>query len=101
VRTSADAHEKRFGAVSDDDWSAFLREAVTPRFPDGLTVWRAEGQWREASGAIVREASFVLEIVHSGDAASEEAVELVRADYRSRFRQEAVLRITAPVRVQF
>jgi len=89
------------GSVSDDDWSAFLRDSVTPRFPDGLTVWRAEGQWREAGGAIVREASFVLEIVHAGDAASEQAVGAVRADYRMRFRQEAVLRVSAPVRVQF
>jgi hypothetical protein len=89
------------GSVSDDDWSVFLRDSVTPRFPDGLTVWRAEGQWREASGAIVREASFVLEIVHADDAVSEQAVQRVRADYRTRFRQEAVLRVSAPVRVQF
>lgn len=89
------------GSVSDEAWSAFLRDSVTPRFPDGLTVWRAEGQWRETSGAIVREASFVLEIVHPDDAASEQAVQSVRADYRVRFRQEAVLRVSAPVRVQF
>jgi len=89
------------GSVSDDDWSAFLRDSVTPRFPAGLTVWRAEGQWREADGAIVREASFVLEIVHADDTTSEQAVQALRADYRARFRQEAVLRVSAPVRVQF
>lgn len=33
------------GMVSDADWTAFLAEVVTPRFPEGLTVWRAEGQW--------------------------------------------------------
>ncbi len=54
-----------------------------------------------ASGAIVREASFVLEIVHADDAASEQAVQAVRADYRTRFRQDAVLRVSTPVRVQF
>jgi len=89
------------GVVSDDEWSAFLHDSVTPRFPDGLTVWRAEGQWRDASGSIVREASFVLEIVHAADAAAERNVQSIRDDYRERFRQDAVLRISAPVRVQF
>ena len=89
------------GFVSDEDWSAFLRERVTPRFPGGLTVWRAEGQWRDATGSIVRESSFVLELVHADDAASEGAVTAIRAEYRMRFRQEAVLRVIAPVHVQF
>ena len=34
------------GKVSESQWQAFLREEVTPRFPDGLTVWQADGQWR-------------------------------------------------------
>jgi hypothetical protein len=89
------------GDVSEEDWRAFLRDSVTPRFPDGLTVWRAEGQWRAPDGALVRERSFVLELLHVGDAVSEQAVQSIRADYRTRFRQDAVLRVTAPVRVQF
>src|SRR5687768_12410641 len=44
--------------VSDSAWAAFLREVVTPRFPDGLTVYRAEGQWREDDGLILREQTF-------------------------------------------
>ena len=33
------------GSVSELEWQVFLRDEVTRRFPDGLTVWQAEGQW--------------------------------------------------------
>jgi hypothetical protein len=32
--------------VSDAQWTDFLGREVTPRFPDGLTVFEAAGQWR-------------------------------------------------------
>lgn len=35
--------------VSDEDWRAFLAAEVTPRFPDGLTVIDAAGQWRDGA----------------------------------------------------
>lgn len=87
------------GAVSDVDWDGFLREVVTPRFPAGLTVWRAEGQWRDDAGAIVREASFVLELIHPASIQSDSAVQAIIAEYRRRFRQEAVLRVRDHVQV--
>lgn len=85
------------GAVSGAEWEAFLREVVTPRFPQGLTVWRAQGQWLEDSGRIVREDTYVLTLVHPDDPATRRSiVEIVEA-YKARFRQEAVLRVTSPV----
>ena len=45
------------GPVSPQEWTSFLAESVTPRFPQGLTVWQASGQWRGNDGAIVREPS--------------------------------------------
>jgi hypothetical protein len=89
------------GTVSDADWDAFLREVVTPRFPAGLTAWRAEGQWRDASGSIVREHSFVLELIHAGGPQAEAAVGEIAAEYRRRFRQEAVLRVRDRVEVRY
>ena len=83
------------GAVSAEAWSAFLAETVTPRFPDGLTTWPASGQWRGANGSTVREASWVLNLVHPGDPAVEAGVRAVVEAYKSRFRQEAVLRVRA------
>ena len=36
--------------VSDKAWRGFLAAEITPRFPDGLTVLDAAGQWRDGSG---------------------------------------------------
>lgn len=77
--------------VSDDDWRRFVDEEVTPRFPDGLTVIDAAGQWRGADGAIAREPSKVLLLVLSGAAGEDEKIDAVRQAYRARFRQESVL----------
>ena len=40
----------------DAAWDAFLADTVTPRFPDGLTVLDARGQWRDSEGLIGKEA---------------------------------------------
>lgn len=89
------------GTVSDSAWTAFLGEVVTPRFPAGLTVYRAQGQWRSDAGAIEREESYVLEIVHPSTRAIDTLLQEVAAEYRLRFRQESVLRATSPVRLRF
>lgn len=80
------------GLVEAADWTWFLQEAATSRFPEGLTVWQASGQWRGANGKIVEEASHILNLVHPGDEASERKVEEIASEYKSRFQQEAVLR---------
>ena len=74
---------------------------VTPRFPDGLTAWPAQGQWRSPDGAPVREASWVLNIVHAPDAASETAIVEIVDAYKTRFRQESVLRVVSDACVGF
>src|SRR5262245_6962755 len=80
------------GIVDTAEWERFLRESVTSRFPEGLTVWQASGRWRGADGKIVEEASQVLNLIHAGDEASERKVAEIASDYKSRFQQEAVLR---------
>lgn len=79
------------GAVSDPEWQAFLADVVTPRFPDGLTVYDAHGQWRGDGGAVDREAARVVEIVHADDAAGRRDIAAIAGEYKRRFRQEAVL----------
>lgn len=81
------------GVVSDEQWAGFLREVVTPRFPDGLTTWPASGQWRAGDGSLTFENTHVLNLVHAADDATEKAVQAIIADYKDRFRQEAVLRV--------
>ena len=42
--------------VNEADWSRFVDREITSRFPNGLTVLNAAGQWRdEATNKIVRE----------------------------------------------
>ncbi|MCF8503503.1 MAG: DUF3574 domain-containing protein [Caulobacter sp.] len=79
--------------VSDADWKAFVDAEVSPRFPDGLTVYDAAGQWRGPSGALVAEPSKVLLLVLSGAPGEAEKIEAIRAAYKARFRQDAVLLI--------
>ena len=62
------------GIVSERQWRAFLREQVTPRFPTGLTVWKANGQWKRQDGHIVREPAKVLLLVHEESPASDAAM---------------------------
>lgn len=81
------------GVVSDQQWAGFLRDVVTPRFPDGLTTWPASGQWRAGDGSLTLENTHVLNLVHAADEVTEKAVLAIIADYKGRFRQEAVLRV--------
>lgn len=89
------------GAVSDEQWTAFVEEVVTPRFPDGLTIYPATGQWREATGVLAREPVMVIEIVHPPGEAADRAIEEIMRAYREKFRQEAVMHVRERARVKF
>jgi hypothetical protein len=79
------------GSVSELEWQIFLRDEVTKRFPDGLTVWEAEGQWRTPAGSIDYEQSKVLLLVHPDKAAARQSVQGVIEAYRKAFDQQSVL----------
>ncbi len=80
------------GTVTDGEWQRFLDEVFTPRFPAGLTVVEATGRWRGESGVVEQERSEVVTLLHAGDDSTRRALEEVVAEYKRRFRQEAVLR---------
>jgi hypothetical protein len=79
------------GSVTELEWQIFLRDEVTARFPDGLTVWGAEGQWRSPAGNIDHEQSKVLLLVHPDTAAARQSVNAVIEAYRKTFEQQSVL----------
>jgi hypothetical protein len=89
------------GAVTDEEWQAFLDQVLTPRFPAGLTVVAATGQWKGKSGLVEQERSEVVTVFHSGDEAARRAVKEVVVKYKRRFRQEAVLRERMPTCARF
>jgi len=81
------------GVVSRQQWNEFVNTVVTPRFPMGLTVWPASGQWQSADGHIIHEVSHVLALVHADDPGSDLAVLTIVSTYKTEFDQEAVLRV--------
>jgi hypothetical protein len=85
------------GSVSELEFQMFLRDEVTSRFPDGLTVWEADGQWRGPNGSIEHEKAKVLLLVHPDTPAARASVQAVIERYRKMFEQESVLWETARV----
>jgi len=89
------------GTIGEAEWRTFLRDQVTTRFPQGLTVWEAHGQWRRSDGSIGRERAKVLLLVHDGGPqARASLVELV-GRYKQKFEQESVLWESAAVCAAF
>ena len=83
--------------VSEQAWDGFLATVVTPRFPEGLTVLSGYGQYRgPGAGAIVREATKVLLIVHAGTPQQDQAIAEIITGYQRAFDQEAVLHLASP-----
>jgi hypothetical protein len=91
----------RAGVVTEEQWQTFLRDQVTPRFPDGLTVWTASGQWRRPNGTIGHEPAKVLLLVHEETPQGRAAVAAIINRYKEMFQQDSVLSETAPVCAQF
>jgi hypothetical protein len=89
------------GRVTQDQWQHFLADVITPRFPDGLTAWAAAGQWRNPSGQLQKEDSYVLHVVHAEEQRFEKAVHEVIDEYKSRFEQESVLRVRTATCISF
>jgi hypothetical protein len=87
--------------VSDSAWTVFVREIITPTFPEGATVWDAAGQWRAPDGTVVRERSFVVELLHLVTPDVERRVQTVMGEYKRRFAQQSVLRMVTDVRASF
>ena len=88
-------------AVTTQEWADFLGGFVTPRFPNGLTVSQAAGQWRGGDGKLIRENSFVLKLVHANDPLSNAAIQEITDEYKAKFQQQVVLRVKSQACVSF
>jgi len=87
--------------VSPDDWKDFVATVVTPRFPKGLTIFQGDGQWRDPQGNLVHEHTYIIEVEHEPSAEVESAIAAIAAEYKKRFQQDAVLRITQQATMRF
>ena len=74
-------HSTADGMVSKEEWDAFLTGEITSRFPEGLTVLDAYGQWQSGSGEIIREQSKVVLITAPPGDTSREQTEAIAEAY--------------------
>jgi len=81
------------GEVSSDQWRDFMDKVVTPRFPQGLTVLQASGQWLSEQGTIQHEKTQILQLLHPESDEHEQAVSDIIQQYKTDFKQESVLRV--------
>jgi hypothetical protein len=89
------------GVVTAEEWTKFLEFVISPRFPQGLTVFRASGQWNMEDGTMAREATYVVQIIHPNEERFEKNIRELVAIYKEQFQQESVLRVTARSCVSF
>jgi uncharacterized protein DUF3574 len=88
--------------VSETAWARFVAREMTPRFPDGLTITDAIGQWRDtARGTIVREPSKRVEIVLPGSDDDEARLDAIAKAYKAEFHQQSVGVMVRPTCVAF
>ena len=87
--------------VDDAAWEGFLADTVTPRFPGGLTVLDARGQWRGSSGEIQKERSKLLVILAPPGDGVPRLINEVTEEYKRRFDQESVLSVVGDACVSF
>lgn len=79
------------GTVSAAEWSDFMAGTVTPAFPDGLTVYDANGQWwDDQAKSVGREPTKVVMIAVPKDADVKDKLKSVVQTYVKRFHQQSV-----------
>ena len=77
--------------VSEAAFAQFTASEITPRFPDGLTIIDARGQYRDGGGRLIREPSKVVLITFRDDAQRLTDLVAIADAYKARFSQQSVL----------
>jgi hypothetical protein len=90
------------GEVGEAAWQRFVAREITPRFPEGITLIAAGGQWRNpGNGRIVREPATVVIIAMPGRPDDSQRLDAIADAYKSLFRQRSVGIIVHPACVSF
>ena len=79
------------GQVSEKQFAEFVDSTITPRFPDRLTIFDADGQFRNGADTIIKEPSKVVTIVFKDTQDNENALDEIMESYIQQFNQESVL----------
>lgn len=88
--------------VSEEEWTDFVAKEISPRFPQGLSVDDAVGQWRDRdTNAIVKEPSKDVQIIVPQDAEVKGKIDAIVNAYKERFQQQSVGVVMRPACVSF
>lgn len=88
--------------ISEAQWRAFLDREVTPRFPDGLTVLDAYGQWLfRGAKEPNRLKTKVLVVLHEDTPQRRADIEAIRLAWKQATGHQSVLWSRQPVDVSF
>jgi len=88
--------------VGETEWRSFLDREVTPRFPDGLTVFDAYGQWLfRGNPEPNRLTSKVLVILHEDTPQRDADIEAIRLAWKQATGHQSVLWSKQTVEVSF
>jgi len=94
--------DDRAAGISDDAWRAFLDREVTPRFPDGLSVFDLYGQWRgKGEHTTARQRSKVIMLLYPDTAERRSQIDAIRAAWKRQTGDQSVLRVTQAADVSF
>jgi len=88
--------------VSEQEWIAFLDKEVTPRFPDGLSVFDCYGQWQgKGMSQPERLRSKVLVIDYPDSPPNRAKIEAIRVAWKKKTGDQSVLTVTQAAQVSF
>lgn len=88
--------------ISEAQWRAFVDREVTPRFPDGLTVFDAYGQWLfRGAKEPNRLGTKVLVILHEDTPQRSADIEAIRLAWKQATKHQSVLWSKQAVEVSF
>ena len=101
-REDGPSERSQTDAIGEERWRAFLDAEVTPRFPDGLTVFDAYGQWLfRGAPEPNRLRTKVLVILHEDTPERRADIEAIRLAWKEATGHQSVLWSRQPVEVSF
>jgi hypothetical protein len=87
--------------VTETQWQLFLQQEITTRFPQGLTVVNAYGQYFNSHKQLIRENTKLVILIHQNNSHENQLIEEIIAIYKKKFQQESVLRVTSIIQISF
>ncbi len=81
------------GWVTEEEFQNFVKTEVTPRFPNGLTLLNAKGQFEDSTGRLIIEDAKLLILFYSFSPENNSRIERIREKYKKIFQQESVMRV--------